>query len=128
MRLALDTNRYVDLCRGDAEVLDRVASAEAVSLPFIVIGELRAGFQAGARARGNERVLQRFLAKPTVDILLASEETTMHYANLYRQLREQGTPVPTNDLWIAALVIEHRLTLYSRDFHFDHLPQVDRLE
>ena len=127
MRLALDTNRYVDLLRGDEEVAARVIRADAVFLPFVVLGELRAGFSAGARARGNERALQRFLAKPSVDVLLASEATTMHYASLYRQLREQGTPVPTNDLWIAALVVEHRLTLYSRDAHFDHLPQLDRL-
>lgn len=97
-------------------------------LPFVVLGELRAGFQVGARARGNERVLQRFLAKPSVEILFATEATTLHYANPYRQLREQGTPVPTNDLWIAALVVEHRLTLYSRDAHFEHLPQLDRLQ
>jgi tRNA(fMet)-specific endonuclease VapC len=126
MRLALDTNVYSDVCRGDEEAEARVARAEALFLPFVVIGELRAGFSLGARARENERILQRFLAKPSVDILFATEATTLHYASLYRQLREQGTPVPTNDLWIAALVVEHRLTLYSHDRHFDHLPQLDR--
>lgn len=128
MRLAIDTNRYVDLCRGDPEVSSHVARAEVLYLPFVVLGELRAGFSVGAKARGNERALQRFLAKPSVDILFATEATTFHYASLYRQLREQGTPVPTNDLWIAALVTENRLTLYSRDAHFDHLPQLDRLK
>jgi len=128
MRLVLDTNRYVDLCRGDAEVVAKVVRAEALFLPFVVLGELRAGFRVGARARSNERALQRFLAKPSVDILLATEDTTTHYASLYRQLREQGTPIPTNDLWIAALVSEHRLTLYSRDEHFAHLPQLDRMD
>jgi len=128
MNLVLDTNRYVDLCRGAAEVVAKVLHAETVFLPFVVLGELRAGFRVGARARGNERVLQRFLAQPSVDILFATEATTTHYASLYRQLREQGTPIPTNDLWIAALVSEHRLTLYSRDEHFARLPQLDRLD
>ncbi|MBL8753491.1 MAG: PIN domain-containing protein, partial [Planctomycetes bacterium] len=81
----------------------------------------------GTRARANERTLQRFLAKPNVDILFASETTTHHYASLYTQLRNQGTPIPTNDLWIAALVVEHGLALVSSDSHFAHLPQLERV-
>lgn len=127
MRLTLDTNRYVDLCRGDPDVVDKVACADQVFLPFVVMGELRAGFRLGRQTRGNERVLQRFLALPKVHILFASEATTGHYAEVFGQLRDQGTPVPTNDMWIAALVLEHRLTLYSRDDHFRHLPQLDWL-
>lgn len=127
MRLLLDTNRYADLCRGDADAVATVLRAETVFLPFVVLGELRAGFGVGTQARSNERILQRFLAKPGVDILFASETTTVHYAHLYRQLREQGTPIPTNDLWIAALASEHRLVLHSRDAHFAHLPQLERL-
>lgn len=127
MRLALDTNRYVDLCRGDPAVVDRVARAEQLFMPFVVMGELRAGFRLGQKTRGNERTLQRFLAMPSVHILFPTESTTVHYADVFGQLREQGTPVPTNDMWIAALVLEHRLTLYSRDEHFRHLPQLDRL-
>ena len=128
MKLALDTNRYVDLCRGDAEVVARVARATTVFLPFVVLGELRAGFGAGTKARSNERALQRFLAKPGVEVLFASEATTHHYAALYGQLRAMDTPVPTNDLWIAALALEHGLRLYSRDRHFGAIPQVDRLD
>jgi len=127
MRLALDTNRYADLCRGNPTVVAHVARAEVVWLPYVVVGELRAGFNAGAKARTNERTLQRFLALPAVDVLLATEATTVHYASLHHQLREQGTPIPTNDLWIAALVVEHNLTLYTRDRHFRHLPQVRQL-
>lgn len=127
MKFALDTNRYVDLCRGDAEVVARVARAAVVFLPFVVLGELRAGFGSGAKARTNERALQRFLAKPGVEILFASEATTHQYAALYGQLRAQGTPVPTNDLWIAALALEHGLSLFSRDRHFAVIPQLDLL-
>jgi predicted nucleic acid-binding protein len=63
-----------------------------------------------------------------VEILYADEQTTFHYARIYRQLREQGTPIPTNDIWIAALVQQHHLILYSRDSHFDALPQLSRLK
>lgn len=126
MRLALDTNRYTDLCRGDAQVVETVETADAVWLPFIVIGELRAGFAVGREGPRNEAVLRRFLLKPGVRILYADEQTTYHYATVYRQLRKQGTPIPTNDMWIAALMLQHSLTLYDRDHHFDALPQLTR--
>jgi len=125
MRIALDTNRYRDLCDGMGEVLERLQVADAIFLPFVVLAELRAGFAVGSKGRENERVLGRFLNKPGVDVLYASESTTRAYASLYRQLRSQGTPLPTNDLWIAALAIDHDLFLYSRDAHFRHLPQLN---
>jgi tRNA(fMet)-specific endonuclease VapC len=125
MRLALDTNRYRDLCDGDREVVAMLESAELIGVPFVVVAELRAGFAVGTRGRENERALHRFLNQPDVDILFATDATTRTYASLFRQLRSQGTPIPTNDLWIAALVLDHRLALYTRDSHFRALPQID---
>jgi tRNA(fMet)-specific endonuclease VapC len=127
MRLALDTNRYTDLCRGEALVVQAVGTAEAVWLPFIVLGELRAGFAAGSQGPRNESVLRRFLMQPGVAILYPDEQTTHHYASVYRQLRAQGTPIPTNDMWIAALVLQHSLALCARDAHFDALAQIVRV-
>ena len=127
MRLAIDTNRYVDFCRGVPEVIATLEHAEAVYLPFIVVGELRAGFAVGSRGPTNERTLRRFQMRPGVGVLLADDQTTHHYAAVYRQLRVQGTPIPANDLWIAALVLQHDLALYARDQHFDHLPQLVRI-
>jgi len=127
MRLALDTNRYTDLCRGDLAVIEAVEMADEVWLPFVVVGELRAGFAAGSQGPRNEAVLRQFLLKPGVGILYAGEQTTHHYANVYRQLRKQGTPIPTNDMWIAALVLEHSLVLAARDAHFDALAQLTRI-
>ena len=127
MRVALDTNRYVDFCRGEPEVVATLETAEAVLLPFIVVGELRAGFAVGAKGASNERVLRRFLKKDGVSVLYADEQSTHHYAAVYRQLRQQGTPIPTNDIWIAALVTQHDLALCARDRHFDHLPQLLRV-
>jgi tRNA(fMet)-specific endonuclease VapC len=126
VRIALDTNRYVDLCKGSDETVRLVSTAEAVFLPFVVVGELRAGFVLGKRTVANERVLRRFLLKPGVSVLYPDEQTTHHYAAAYRQLRVQGTPIPTNDLWIAALVLQHNLRLHDRDRHFDHLAQIVR--
>ena len=93
---------------------------------FIVVGELRAGFAVGTQGTRNEAVLRRFLLKPGVFTLYADDQTTQQYANVYRQLRRQGTPIPTNDMWIAALVLQHSLVLLARDAHFDALPQLTR--
>lgn len=127
LRIALDTNRYTDLARGDEKTLDAVRSARRVFLPFVVLGELRAGFLCGSRTSENERNLARFLTEERVRLLGSDDETTHHYARLFLQLRRQGTPIPTNDLWIAALVTQHGLFLCARDRHFDHLPQLPRV-
>lgn len=127
MKVALDTNRYVDLCKGVAETVAVLEEAEWVALPFVVVAELRAGFAHGRRPAENERTLRRFLLKDGVRVLFADDQTTYHYAALYRQLRRQGTPIPTNDLWIGALTLQHDLVLHARDAHFDHLPQIVRV-
>jgi tRNA(fMet)-specific endonuclease VapC len=127
MRLALDTNRYTDLWRGEKAVAETVERADQLWLPFIVVGELRAGFALGTQGPRNEAFLRRFLLKPGVGILYADEQTTHHFASVYRQLRKQGTPIPTNDMWIAALALQHSLVLYARDAHFDALAQITRI-
>lgn len=126
MRVLLDTNRYVDFCRGETAVAEIVRRAESVKLPFVALAELRAGFRCGTVGRRNEATLVRFLASPRVTVLYADEQTTHAYAGLFAQLRMQGTPIPTNDLWIAALCVQHDLLLCSRDAHFNHLPQLAR--
>lgn len=127
MRVALDTNRYVDLCKGVADTVALMEEAEVVILPFVVVAELRAGFSHGRRQADNERTLRRFLFKDGVRVLFADDQTTHHYASVYRQLHTQGTPIPTNDIWLASLVLQHNLALHARDAHFDHLPQIVRV-
>lgn len=126
MRVALDTHRYVDFARGDESVVEILEHADEVLLPLVVLAELRAGFAVGTRGAHNEGGLRRFLLRAGVSLLFPDEQTTHHYAAIFRQLRQQGTPIPTNDLWIAALVMQHGLVLCTRDAHFDHLPQILR--
>jgi len=127
VRVALDTNRYTDFCRGDAGAVRILETAETVYFPFVVIGELRAGFAVGRHGAENGRLLSELLLVPGVHVLYADDQTTHHYAAIYRQLRQQGTPIPTNDMWIGALAIQHSLLLYARDSHFDCLPQLARV-
>ena len=127
MKMAIDTNRYRDFCEGDDAAVQHFRAANLIIMPFPVLAELRSGFACGTLARRNERTLNIFLNRPRVAVFYADEQTTFHYARLFAQLRSQGTPIPTNDLWIAALVQQHNLLLFSRDQHFDALPQLPRL-
>lgn len=124
MTVALDTNAYSDFMRGVAERVGLVRTVPAIVLPLIVLAELRAGFAAGNRESANAANLQRFLASPRVSVLAPDEQTTHHYAGLHRQLRRAGRPIPTNDLWIAALAVQHDLVLCTADRHFRWIPQL----
>ncbi len=127
MRILLDTNRYRDFCDGVPEAVERMQTAELIFVSFITLAELRTGFLAGTAEGTNERTLALFLNRPRLRILWPDEQTTHHYARLFLQLRRQGTPIPTNDIWIAALAVQHDLFLFSRDAHFDQLRQLPRV-
>jgi tRNA(fMet)-specific endonuclease VapC len=126
VRIALDTNRLTDLFRGDSTLADLLGCCDEVCIPLIVLAEIKAGFYGGTEQRRNEGLLQTLLAKPTVVVLLPSRDTAEHYARLFVQLKRAGTPVPDNDLWIAALALENNLTLITRDRHFKCIPQLLR--
>ena len=126
MNIALDTNAYSDFMRGEADRVQIVRSARLIYLPLIVLAELRAGFAAGNQESANAANLQRFLNSPRVQVLSPDEQTTHHYAQLYLQLRKKSVSIPTNDLWIAALVVQHNLILCTSDSHFQHLPQIPK--
>ena len=127
MRIALDSNRYADFCRGDARAVETLRAADEIWLPLIVLGELRAGFAHGSRRSDNEKILARFLGSSRVRVIVPDEQTTHFYADVYAGLRKAGRPIPTNDLWIAALVLQHDLVLFARDSHFDHVPRLAKL-
>jgi predicted nucleic acid-binding protein len=127
MRIALDTNRYSDFVAGEAEAGRVLATADEIHIPIPVLAELRYGFLRGNRLSENEARLRTLLSRPRVFILSPDEQTTHEYAKVMAQLRSQGTPIPINDVWIAALTIQHNLALFDRDHHFDHLPQVARV-
>lgn len=109
---------------GDADVIQRFESASELWLPIIAMGEQFAGFALGTRRAQNENQLQDFLQKPSVGVLLPDEETARFYGGTFQVLRLQGTPIPTNDIWIAALALQHDLTLDTGDAHFQHVPRL----
>jgi tRNA(fMet)-specific endonuclease VapC len=126
VRVAVDTNRLTDLFRGDTALAEQLAICHEVCIPLIVLAEIKAGFLAGTQQPRNELLLHKMLTKRTVRVLQPTEETAEHYARLFVQLKRAGTPVPDNDLWIAALVLQHNVHLITRDRHFDRIPQLLR--
>jgi tRNA(fMet)-specific endonuclease VapC len=126
VRAALDTNRLMDLLTGDAALAELLGTCDEVWIPLVVLAEIKAGFYGGTQRQRNEILLQRLLGKTTVAVLLPSRETAEHYARLFVQLKRAGTPIPDNDLWIAAQMLEHDLLLITRDRHFRRIPQLLR--
>ena len=126
MRVALDTNRLTDLLAGDLALAQWLGTCDEVWIPLFVLGEIKAGFQGGTRQHRNETLLTEILSKPTVSVLLPARETAEQYARLFVQLKRAATPIPDNDLWIAALALEHDLVLVTRDRHFECIPQLAR--
>jgi tRNA(fMet)-specific endonuclease VapC len=120
--LAVDTNIYSGFMRGLPAVVQVLRSAHEIHVPLIVLGELLAGFAGGTRAAKNRDELARFMASPRVHLLDPDEKTASLYADIFVALRARGAPIPTNDLWIAALARQHRLPLYSLDAHFAAVP------
>ena len=123
----LDTNRVGDLIKRESQVGQVVAEADHVFLPFVVVAELHTGYRKGNRREKNEAELARFLREPGVQVLYADEETVDIWADLNASLLRGGVTLPHNDVWIAALAIQHRATVYSADQHFDRIEKVTRL-
>jgi predicted nucleic acid-binding protein len=98
---------------------------EEIHIPLIVMGEMQAGLLGGKHRKANEGLMRRFLDRPTVKLLFPSRQTAMEYARIFVQLKNAGRPIPDNDIWIAAMVVEHVLRLITRDKHFSYLPQLE---
>ena len=124
MQSLLDTSAYSAFMRGHAEISAAVQSNEEIFLNSVILGELIAGFIKGGRRRKNENELRRFLASPRVGVLDVTEETAERYAVILNSLWRAGTPIPTNDIWIAASAMEHGLRLVTTDDHYQKVPQV----
>lgn len=123
-KIIIDTNAYTRFLTGDEDVLDVIAAAETTYLSIFVLGELYAGFAGGTKESKNKDALHQFLLKPTVKILNATSETAEVFGFVKSNLRMAGTPVPINDVWIAAHGIETGSTIITYDTHFKKIAGV----
>ena len=120
-RLVLDTSGYTHLRAGHDDVHSLVASAAVVHVPTIVLGELDGGFRVGRRERENQIALNEFLAEPFVTTIPVTGAVARRYGAVFAELRRSGTPVPVNDMWIAACAQEVAAPLLTFDRDFERI-------
>ena len=116
--LLIDTNVYTHALAGDPETIDILRCTKKIAICSISIGELLSGFKGGTREKENKKELGEFLDAPRVQIYGIDEDTAEFYADTLNNLRKKGRPIPTNDIWIAAVALQHGLQLFFQDRHF----------
>ena len=121
MKIMLDTSAYVGFKRNAVEAVEIVVKAELIVFSPVVMGELMFGFRNGTRFKENMDDLDRFLKHEVVDLLPIGKITSDRYSRIAVKLRQQGTPIPTNDIWIAAQAMEQGAELITSDQHFDKI-------
>lgn len=120
----LDTSAYSNFRRGNEEVAALLDRAELVGMSTITLGELLTGFLLGGRRQRNEAELEAFLDHPAVEVLQVDPATSRHHAEIVAELRKAGTPLPTNDIWIAASAARNGATVLTCDDHFELIARV----
>ncbi len=123
-KVMLDTSAYSALLRGNLEIKLSLQQADEIFLSPVIIGELLAGFIQGRNEKKNRDILREFLASPRVNVVDVDEETSERYAVIINHLRTKGTPIPTNDLWIAASAMQYGLKVLTTDNHYLSVQQI----
>jgi tRNA(fMet)-specific endonuclease VapC len=123
-KVLMDTSAYAAFLRGDPGVKEAVQRADEIVFNPVVLGELKAGFLMGKNEKRNRAILRDFLSSPRIIIAEIDEETSERYAVIVQSLRMKGTPIPTNDLWIAASAMQHGLKILTTDKHYLEVPQI----
>ena len=121
-KILIDTNIYSSAFKGDPAVVKALRQVDHIGISAISIGELLSGFKAGNRESKNRTDLAEFLDSPRVFLHAVDENTAEYYGEILNRLKQQGTPIPTNDIWIAASARQHGLALFTLDKHFDSIP------
>ena len=122
MKIILDTSAYVGFKRNVSDFVETIVNAETIFFSPIVLGELMFGFRNGTKFEENKNDLNKFLDHERVRIVQIGQITSDRYSRIASQLKKQGTPIPTNDIWIAAQTIEHGAELITTDSHFEKVP------
>ena len=126
--LLIDTNVLIKFFQGDEEIAKNISRYEKVIVPTIVIGEYKAGVDSDSRAgRVQLSMLESFLEDASVKVVDVTESIADAYARIFRVLKKNGTPIPQNDMWIAACAVTKGAAVYSFDGHFANVPLLERL-
>jgi predicted nucleic acid-binding protein len=120
-RFVIDTNVYSAFKANHSATVECFREADEIVVCPTVHGELLAGFKCGSREGKNTAELEAFLDRPRVSYVATDASTAEFYAEIFKRLRAKGTPIPTNDMWIAASAMQHGLAICTRDEHFRNI-------
>ncbi len=123
-RILLDTSGYSAFMRGQVGLHTHIQNADEIYLNPVVLGELLSGFRKGKNRARNEKELSEFLSSPRVILLTIDNETSKRYAAILERLWSKGTPIPTNDLWIASSAMQYGITVLTTDQHFLKIQEI----
>ena len=121
MKLLLDTNAYVGFKRNLTGLVEMIVGAEWILFSPVVLGELMFGFRNGTKFKENMKGLDEFLLHDVVEIPQIGKTTSDRYSRIAAQLKRKGTPIPSNDIWIAAQTMECGAELITSDRHFNKI-------
>lgn len=121
-KVLIDTNIYSLAMKGDATVVNALRKIDQIGFSAVSAGELLSGFKGGRREDKNREELNVFLDSPRVVVHMIDVETADFYASILNNLKLAGSPIPTNDIWIASVAFQHGYKLFTKDKHFDLVP------
>ena len=123
--MILDTNALSAWAEGRAAIKVHLRWAERLVIPSVVLGEYYFGIRQSRHRRRYEEWLARYL--PLTEIAAITSATADAYAAIRLELKRSGSPIPANDVWVAALASQHTLAILSNDSHFDAVDGVRRI-
>lgn len=127
MKVCLDTNAYSTLRRGNERILALLNECDEILVPAATYAELMYGFLRGGRLEENESLLNAFLDEECVSFQPVTESIAERWGYVKAALTQKGTPIPENDIWIAATALETGARIISYDHHFDFVGGLIRL-
>ncbi len=122
--IIIDTNAYGEFKKGNAEAIEIIRKVNNIIITPILIGELISGFIIGNKEKKNRKELKQFIASKRVISVNIDSSTSEYFAHIFKELRQKGTPIPTNDIWTASIAKQFNFAIYTYDNHFENIGDI----
>ena len=120
-KVLIDTNVYTAFKRNNKDIISAFQHIDFIGINIVVLAELYAGFKGSKKEESNLVELEHFMNSPRVHFINQDMDTAFFYAQIFNSLKKKGSPIPTNDIWIAASALQNGLALFTLDKHFQHV-------
>ncbi len=123
--ILIDVNAYTAFKKGQPEAVEIIKHARHILLNPVILAELLSGFRVGKKSEKNRRELDLFLESKRVNLVEINSSTAEYYSEIYKELRQMGKPIPTNDIWIAATAKQYQTAIFTYDKHFSYIMDLE---